>query len=145
MGIEDARHDHLDRHACFGHYAVDRDGSRAARFVGEGIDEGTRVESAVLVADPSAQLAPDTAYEHAHVARVAVVLPEDLGGELMLPRGRLRSSELAQVLKRHSGASGDLSEREVGRLVPIVGDANANAISRRDIEAGQHGAERICG
>jgi hypothetical protein len=40
-GLEDPRHDHLDRHACFGGYAVDRDRSRAARFAREGIDEGT--------------------------------------------------------------------------------------------------------
>ncbi len=89
-----------------------------------------------IVADPSAQLAPNTAYEHPHVARVAVVLPEDLGGELMLPRCRLRRGELAQVRKRHPGARGDLSERELRWLVPVVADTDANPGARRDIESG---------
>jgi hypothetical protein len=48
----------------------------------------------------------------------------------------LRCGELAQVRVGDPGAPGDLSEGEVGRLVAIVGDADADAACGCDLEAG---------
>ena len=129
-GFEDPRQDDLERDARLGHGAVDWNGAGLEGLVGECFDEGARVESAVPVAHPAAQLAADAADQHAPVACVGVVVAEDLAGQVVLPGRRVGGRQLAQVRVGDPCSAGDLSEGEVGRLVAIVGDVDADARGR---------------